>query len=273
MIKSMVAVVEDVDKASGLVDAVLTQAEYLGASVTFQILAPGPVVAPELAPFGSLYLPDTVLAAEAMERIAKLRSMVSKSSVAIEVLGLHDDVAWLAGDMRKSRPIADISLLGSVETWTIPWLHRRVAETLALASGTPLLILPPGRSVTRINHAVLGWKSSAEAVRALHDLIAIANPGARIDVVSAGSQPSSDLEDDPHKRVIRYLEHLGFQAEARHIDDGSDAAQQLQVHALEQGADLLASGAFAHSRLREVVFGSVTERLITDTRLPVLLSH
>ncbi len=271
MIKSMTAVLEDVDKAAGFINAVLAQAEYLGAGVTFQILTPSPVAVPEFAPFGAFYLPDAALVTETADRIARVRSMTGNTALPVEVLGMHDDVAWLAGDVRHSRTIADISLMGSVETWTIPWLHRRVAETLALASGTPLLVLPPGRSVTEIDYAVLGWKSSGEAVRALHDLVAVANPGARIDIVSVASRSPDDLDD--HERVVRYLQHLGFRAEAIYLDHGGNAAQQLQVYALENKADLLASGAFAHSRLREVVFGSVTERLIVDARLPVLLSH
>jgi nucleotide-binding universal stress UspA family protein len=273
MIKSILTVVEDVDKASGLVKSALAYAEYLGAHLTVQILTPGPVAMPELAPFGALYYPDDELTALSNAQVEKLRQQVSKSAAAVDVLGFHDDVAWLTGDMRKARLIADLTVLGSVETWTVPWLHRRVAETLALASGTPLLILPPGRSIARVNHAVLGWKSTAVTVRALHDLVALAEPGARIDIVSIGTPPADDHHAGPHTRVTHYLALQGFQPKSFWIDDGNDAATQLQIHALEQGADVLACGAFGHSRVREVIFGSVTEKLITETRLPVLLSH
>lgn len=273
MIKTILAVVEDVDKASRLIRSVLAHAEYLGAHLTVQILTPGPVALPELAPFGALYYPEGELSALSAAQVEKLRHMVSKSTAAVDVLGLHDDVAWLTGDVRKARLIADLTVLGSVEGWSVPWLHRRVAETLALASGTPLLILPPGRSIARVNHAVIGWKSTAVTVRAVHDLVALAEPGARIDIVSIGAPPADDHHPGPHARLTHYLALQGFQPKSFWIDDGSDAATQLQVHALERGADVLACGAFGHSRLREVIFGSVTEKLIAETRLPLLLSH
>jgi len=57
------------------------------------------------------------------------------------------------------------------------------------------------------------------------------------------------------------------------LEQRYDVAEQLQTHALEIGADLLAAGAFAHSRLRELVFGGVTAGLINETRIPVLLSR
>lgn len=273
MIKTILAVVEDVDKAAGLIKSVLAHAEYLGAHLTVQVLTPGPAAVPELTPSGALYFPQDELSALSLAQVGKLRQMVSKPAAAVDVLGLHDDVAWLTGDMRKSRLIADLNVLGNVETWTVPWLHRRVAETLALASGTPLLILPPGQSIARVNHAAIGWKSSAVTVRAVHDLVALAEPGARIDIVSVGARPADEHHIGPHARLTHYLALQGFQPKSFWIDDGAQTATQLQVHALEQGADLLACGAFGHSRVREVIFGSVTEKLIAETRLPLLLSH
>lgn len=38
-------------------------------------------------------------------------------------------------------------------------------------------------------------------------------------------------------------------------------------------ADLVVMGAFGHSRLREMVFGGVTETILSGMSLPVLLSN
>ena len=38
-------------------------------------------------------------------------------------------------------------------------------------------------------------------------------------------------------------------------------------------ADLVVMGAFGHSRLRDFVLGGATEGVLTDLKLPVLLSH
>ena len=38
-------------------------------------------------------------------------------------------------------------------------------------------------------------------------------------------------------------------------------------------ADLLVMGAYSHSRLREMVFGGVTKRVLNDAALPVLMVH
>ncbi len=273
MTGTMLAVLDDVENGAGFVRTILAQAERMDAHLIVYLLTPGPLAAPTLAPFGVMYLPDQVLQADSEEQVAKLRRALGGAPVDVDIRGLFDDVAWLAGDVRRARPIADLAVVGSHETWAIPYLYRRVTEMLALASGGPLLILPPGRSLTNVNHAVLAWKSGPEAVRALHDLVALLEPGARVDIVSCGDRPIH--EDDPkgHGAVSAYLEQRDVEVGSVWLEPHYDIAEQLQTYALEIGADLLAAGAFAHSRLRELVFGGVTAGLIKETRIPVLLSR
>lgn len=273
MTGTILAVLDDIDNGIGFVRSALAQAERADARLIIDLLTPGPLAAPDIAPFGVMYLPDQMLQAASEEQVAKLRKMIGDTPVAIDIHGLYDDVAWLAGDVRHARTIADVAVVGARETWAIPWLYRRVSESLALSSGGPLVILPPGRSLHAINHAVFGWKPSPEAIRALHDLVARLEPGARVDVVSFGHAPSG--LDDPrgHRGIETYLDQQGFNVASIWHDAQSNVAQQLQTYALDAGADVLAVGAFAHSRLREIVFGGVTEYLINEARLPVLLAR
>lgn len=273
MTGTMLAVLDDVESGAGFIRTIAARAERLDARLLVYLLTPGPLAAPDLAPFGVLYLPDQILQADSEEQVMKLRAAFAGSPVHIDIRGLFDDVAWLAGDVRRARPIADLAVIGSHETWAIPYLYRRVTEMLALESGGPLAILPPGRSLATVSHAVLAWKPSSEAVRALHDLVSLLEPGARVDIVSCGDQPTHDDNSRGHGAVANYLEHKGFEVGSTWLEQRYDVAEQLQTHALEMGADLLAAGAFAHSRLRELVFGGVTAGLINETRIPVLLSR
>jgi nucleotide-binding universal stress UspA family protein len=54
---------------------------------------------------------------------------------------------------------------------------------------------------------------------------------------------------------------------------GGSIAGRLQAEAHDAGADLLVMGAYSHSRLREIVFGGVTEDVLTGGRMPVVLAH
>jgi len=141
-----------------------------------------------------------------------------------------------------------------------------------MASGTPLLLLPPGRSIRNVGHAVLGWKPGPTAMRALQNLVRLAAPGARIDVVAIkhglADQPETALEP-----VLALLHRHGFSVEGHALDRSGKAQDGLTSFALDRGADLLVVGGFAHSRMREIVLGGVTRSLIDDPRLPVLMAH
>ena len=52
-----------------------------------------------------------------------------------------------------------------------------------------------------------------------------------------------------------------------------DVAAELERVADLNDADLIVAGAYGHTRLREWIFGGVTEEFVHDPRRFVLLSH
>ena len=50
-------------------------------------------------------------------------------------------------------------------------------------------------------------------------------------------------------------------------------ADQIIGFAEEEGADLLVTGAYGHSRLNEWIFGGVTRDLLTSSPICCLMSH
>ena len=47
----------------------------------------------------------------------------------------------------------------------------------------------------------------------------------------------------------------------------------IEQHALSSQAAMIVMGAFGRSRLRETLFGGVTQHLVTAARVPLLLAH
>ncbi|APR53953.1 universal stress protein [Sphingomonas koreensis] len=273
MPKNILVIVEAPAKAAPIVDAATALALAHEACLDIAVLTPGPVASPALVPFGAMYLPDEVVARDSRANVAAVEALVAGASCPVAVFGLYDDVAWLAGDLRRSRQIADLTVIGTPEAWELHWLRRRVVETLILSSGTPILILPPDHRIAGVRHAVFGWKPSPEAIRALHDLVRLLEPEARVDIVMVSDRPRQ-AGDDTGAEVKRHLTRHGFVAELHRVADGGLCeADALQQFAIERHADLLALGGFAHSRIREVMLGGVTRRIIDDARIPVLLSH
>lgn len=274
MIREILSFIDDAEAGTAHVRALLGLAERFDAQLELGVLTAGPMMFPELAPYTSLYLPEIALRGDGEAQLGRVRALVSAAPDRVNVWGFHDSIRWLAADVRDSRQIADLIVIGAPETWLHPWLRHRLTENLVLSAGTPLLLLPPSGWSGRVEHAVLGWKPSSHANRVVHDLVALAEPGAHIDIVTIGRavEPEPDSVV-PGSGIVRHLTRHGFQVELHRLDQGGVEADQLSAFAIDRKADLLAVGGFAHSRIRDIVLGGVTQGLIEKTQLPVLMAH
>jgi nucleotide-binding universal stress UspA family protein len=264
------AIVDNAGAAAPFLQQVMAFARAQEAHVEIAVLAAGPYVADRLLPLGVLYVPDETLAREALEKVDAVLAQVAGSTTPVSAFGLHDDIAWLAGDVRRSRQLADLILVGASETWETPWLRRRVLETCILSSGTPTLLVPPDKAPGLFRHAVLGWKPSPEANRAVHDLVAAAEAGATVDVVIVDQEASRDAGDE----LCRHLARHGLRPVLHRVaSDGMTDAEMLYGYAVRSNADLLVAGGFGHTRVREIFLGGVTRFLIEECAVPAMLSH
>ncbi len=59
----------------------------------------------------------------------------------------------------------------------------------------------------------------------------------------------------------------------RRTRTGDRIGVALEAYAAACGADLLVMGAYGHSRLQEFVLGGATEHMLSDPKVPLLLSH
>lgn len=273
MVRDVLAIVEDGERGAAFLKAAADLAAGRGAFLEVAALTPAPMAAPALAPLGALYIPEAVLIGDAAANVQKVRDILGAAGCEHDVTGFHNDAAWLAGEVSRSRQIADLIVIGTDDGWTIPWLRTRLIETMIRSAGTPVLILPTGQTLRPVRRAVLGWKPSPEATRAIHHLVRLAEPGALIDVVTVGVTPEDcGKETDTHAGVKRHLARHGFDAQGRWIvNDEQIEAETLTLCAQEVDADLLVVGGFAHSRIRDIIMGGVTRDLVRRTDLPVLI--
>lgn len=154
-------------------------------------------------------------------------------------------------------------------------LQRAVFAALLLTSGRPLLKLPAHPAWPAVvERAAIAWSPRPEAARAVHDAIPLL-AGASVDVVMvepAAGQPWP--VDVPGADIAEHLARHGLRVNVVSVArDGRSTAGALLDHVTRSGAQLLVSGGYGHSRLREQVFGGVTRELYERAPVPVLFSH
>jgi nucleotide-binding universal stress UspA family protein len=146
--------------------------------------------------------------------------------------------------------------------------------TTILKVGRPVLAVPPSIDTLRAERVVIGWKDSREARRALQDSFPLLHEAkfvAIVEVCDKGMEAPGRLHvDDVARYLARHRISVGSVVAAH--TENSVASELIRV-AKTEGADLIVTGAYGHSRLDEWVFGGVTRNLLASSPVCCLLSN
>lgn len=149
---------------------------------------------------------------------------------------------------------------------------RMVAEAVLFGSGRPAIVLP-ARMSSPTGHVAIAWDGSRVAARAVADAKPFLEKASKISVITVVDEKQLQ-EADAAERLAAGLRERGLAAEAVACRIGDAAIGiALQDKAISLGADLLVMGAYGHSRIRDFVLGGATNGVLSDVRMPVLLSH
>ena len=148
------------------------------------------------------------------------------------------------------------------------------AAELAITSGRPVLVAPPGAPPLAGRQVLLAWKDTREARRALSDALPFFEQAERVVVAAVSPKNQAGQAHIEVADVAAALKRRGVAAEARVVEDAHpDGGAQLLSEASLAGADLIVCGAYGHSRLGEWAFGGVTRDLLSQDQVYLLLSH
>jgi nucleotide-binding universal stress UspA family protein len=145
-------------------------------------------------------------------------------------------------------------------------------ERLLLGCGRPVLIAGSTPSQTVTGTIMVCWRESADAARAVTAATPFLAQAKRVvfaGVAERSEDPAAAIDD-----VVRQFAWYGIPTEVQVIKpNGRPVPELLATAAQACGADLVVSGAYGHSHLREVVFGGCTQSLIRHSDRAVLLMH
>lgn len=193
------------------------------------------------------------------------------------VVGTRNDAEWRSGLGQPDRFLieqaraADLVVVGRWATYDESDPNLGVSPALvAMECGRPTLVVPPEKDFLAACKVVVAWKDTSEARRALRDALPILKRANEVVVATA----SEALRDESLEDVCAWLARHGVAARPS-IRGGEpkQVAEALLDLADEIGADLVVSGAYGHSRMREWFFGGATRDLLETSRACLLMSH
>lgn len=176
---------------------------------------------------------------------------------------------YLANEARA----ADLVVLKSSYRKVDPYRLIDPAEAV-LRMGRPTVLVPEHVHELQADRVVIGWKDTREARLAVHGALPFLKRASRVSIVEICT---SNEQDAARRRVRDVAAHLGrhrvkAETDVRVHMAESDAHQLVRV-AKDQGADLIVTGAYGHSRLGEWVFGGMTRGLLDEAPFCLMMSH
>jgi nucleotide-binding universal stress UspA family protein len=143
-----------------------------------------------------------------------------------------------------------------------------------LRMGRPMMVVPPGVNTLKAERILIGWKDSREARRALKDSLPLLHEAKSVAIVEVCDDSTEALARSHVEDVARYLtRHRISVGSATAAAAKHGVADHLIDLARVEGADLIVTGAYGHSRLGEWIFGGVTRELLASSPVCCLMSN
>ena len=138
-------------------------------------------------------------------------------------------------------------------------------------SGRPVLIAPQAAVATVGHRICVAWNGTAESAAAVQAAIPWMQRAAAVRILSADEY---QRRGPGAPELASYLALHGIQVEiAQFRPLEREVGRGLLTAAREFGADMLAMGAYSHSRLRQLILGGVTRHVLENATLPVLMNR
>jgi nucleotide-binding universal stress UspA family protein len=155
-----------------------------------------------------------------------------------------------------------------------PRLGAYEAGAVLVESGRPALLVPEHYHPQPFRTIAIAWKNRPEAARAVTAAMPLLERTEKIVVLGAHESGPLETLIKSLDAVVMQLRWHGLKAESRVVPQEDLSIPEAVLKAARHAhADLIVMGAYGHSRLRELIFGGFTERVLQGVDIPVLAAH
>ena len=151
-----------------------------------------------------------------------------------------------------------------------------LAETTALASGRPVIVVPHGGISTPPGKKImLCWNASRESACAATNSLPFLKSAEEVIVLTVdATKSSSGHGSEPGADVALWLSRHGVKVKVqREISTDDDVGDVILSRARDYGVDLIVMGVYGHSRVREFIMGGASRSILAGMTVPVLMAH
>ena len=149
-------------------------------------------------------------------------------------------------------------------------------NALIFESGRPVLFVPDSApQAARTDRVLVCWNGKREAARAAFDALPFIRSAAATEILTLQPSGNGDGAGETSARQLadalaRHGANVSVRVQEAH---GAGKASAIEKRVADIGADLVVMGAYSHSRLKELLFGSVTRSILRSMPTLTLMSR
>jgi len=274
-IKTIATVLSDPENAAAVIDTAMAlavghDAHLIGLHA--EVVEPPPVMSP-------FDLPDSSVIAALYEAAAERRKTIEAAFNAAAT-GRGVEHTWRA--MRGTGVMASQGVIEACRSSDLVVAGQpgkgRVSDVddILFEGGRPVLFVPwIERAARPFERVLVAWDSSRESTRAIFDALPLLTSASAIEVFSIDPPDASTRADGlTGAEIADTLARHGLAVEINaQNSERISVSAVLENRCSDFAADLLVMGAYSHARIRERLFGGVTQMLLESMTVPVLMSR
>lgn len=213
--------------------------------------------------------------ANLVKQVETVKEVLKPSGLSYDVQDLYTEFAWADEDIAQRALYSDLTLIGRQASQNED-LCKRILDGALFQSPAPVLFNPSDKPAGLAPRSVLvAWDSRTEAARAVQQSLPILQSPAEVYVTLVDPVASSVRNgEEPGADVASYLARHGVKVTVDVLASGGKRVDETLIqHATAVGAELIVMGAYSHSRLRERIFGGVTQSMLEKAKFPIFWGH
>jgi nucleotide-binding universal stress UspA family protein len=276
--RTILVSLNDIARVDAMIDAAAIIANAQDAHIIGCYIVPAVTIYPEVGFVAPPALDDTrqqYFKSNLASVKERFETMLRREGLKGEwrmLTSLYPSIAPMLLDHSRN---ADLIMVSQIAESLQSNIESDLVERLVMESGRPILMIPQKGNLKKVKTAVIGFNATKEAARALFDGVPMLRGAKDVRVVWVDPyRERSTSGEVPGADAAISLSRHGIKATSDSLaSGGGNAGEALLRHVDDRGADLLVIGAYAHSRMREYIFGGATQYVLEHAGVPVLMSH
>lgn len=276
--KTILVSLNDVPRTEAMIDAAALIAKAYDSHLIGCYVIPAVTIYPEVG-FASPSAVDDTRQQYFKTNIAVVRerfeAKLRKDGLRGEWRTVNSIYLEIAPSLMENGRTADLIMVSQIAENPGAEIEQGLVEHVVMESGRPVLIIPQKGSLAEVKSAVVGFNATREATCALFDGLPLLRSAKDVRVVWVDPYKERSVAGEvPGAEAAAALARHGVRATAEGLAaGGANAGEAMLQHVNDLGAELLIMGAYAHSRMREYIFGGATQHVLAHANVPVLMSH